>query len=92
MLRLGTTPPRGADTLVKNPHLRAMLADILCMFLPPRDDATGRFRIERDHPFVVHPTLAAQMVPSLLKLYADVEYTGRHAQFYEKFGPREKIN
>ncbi len=78
-------------TLVKNPHLRAKLADILSMFLPPRDPSDGKFRLERDHPFC-HASLTGIMVPALLKLYSDVEYTGRHAQFYEKFGPREKIN
>ena len=81
----------GQSALIKNPHLRAMLADILCLFLPPRQpDQT--FRREIDHPFVSHPTLAGELVPSLLKLYVDVEYTGRHAQFYEKFNSRQKIN
>jgi ubiquitin conjugation factor E4 B len=80
-------------TLVKNTHLRSKLLDILGLFLPPRDgSASAAFRLDHQHPFVVHPTLSSVLVPSLLKLYSDVEFTGRHAQFYEKFTPRQQIN
>jgi hypothetical protein len=32
-----------------------------------------------------------QLVPALIQLYVDVEMTGRHAQFYEKFFIRRQI-
>lgn len=78
-------------TLVKNPHLRAQLADVLSLFLPGRE-VDGSFKLRKEHVFATHPSLYQELVPSLLKLYADVEYTGRHAQFYEKFEPRSTIN
>eukprot|EP00455_Lapot_gusevi_P054776 TRINITY_DN8842_c0_g1_i14.p1 TRINITY_DN8842_c0_g1~~TRINITY_DN8842_c0_g1_i14.p1 ORF type:complete len:1185 (+),score=294.49 TRINITY_DN8842_c0_g1_i14:370-3555(+) len=78
----------GQGALIKNPHLRSKLAEVLCLFLPPKDSVR---KFERDHPFNTHPLLQETLIPALLKLYCDVEYTGRHAQFYEKFEPRERI-
>ena len=38
-----------------------------------------------------HAGLREHLVPALLKLYIDVEYTERAAQFYEKFSMRLNI-
>jgi hypothetical protein len=57
------------STLIKNPHLRAKLADILHMFLPARQG--DAFPLDAKHAFVIHPTLSSLLVPSLMKLYVD---------------------
>lgn len=41
--------------------------------------------------FEAHPLILEHLVPSLLSLYADIEYTDRAGQFYIKFNMRQYI-
>lgn len=41
--------------------------------------------------FETHPIVLQYMVPSLIAVYSDVEYTDRNNQFYAKFNMRQHI-
>ncbi|KAK3258117.1 hypothetical protein CYMTET_32824, partial [Cymbomonas tetramitiformis] len=41
--------------------------------------------------YETHPLAVQHMVPSLLRLYVDIEFTGSHNQFYDKFNIRHTI-
>lgn len=51
---------------------------------------TGR-RLEVGPLLTAHPGIVAQLVPGLLTVYIDVEYTERENQFNEKFQMRLSI-
>jgi len=83
---------------VKNPYLRAKLLEFIDDIMPrfaSRDTAEERRRARYigDHPaieamFATH-VVARQHLPSaLFRLYVDVEHTGSHNQFFDKFNIR----
>ncbi|KAJ2747151.1 Ubiquitin conjugation factor E4 [Coemansia sp. BCRC 34301] len=49
--------------------------------------AINRFQQSLDNNVIAR----SYLVPALLRLYVDIEYTGSHAQFYEKFNVRYHI-
>lgn len=42
--------------------------------------------------FENHPVLRSCLIPGILTLYVEFERTGTSNQFYEKFGPRHRMN
>ncbi|KAF9586088.1 hypothetical protein BGW38_009841 [Lunasporangiospora selenospora] len=75
---------------IKNPHLKAKLVEVLFyMTLPyrgvPNDDRLG---IKLN----THPLALKHLVPALMNFYVEVENTGRHSQFYDKFNIRYNIS
>eukprot|EP00210_Caulerpa_lentillifera_P006815 g6514.t1 len=85
----------GSPNYVKNPYLRGKLVDVLHACLPAslKDHPLYQRRADiLSFVFEKHPVILQQLVPSLLRLYVDIEFTGRHAQFYEKFHMRAMIS
>lgn len=84
---------------VKNPYLRAKLIEFLWTIFPRggiTDDDDGE--AAREMPNVAMESLFAghdlsrRFLPgSLFRLYVDVEHTGSHTQFYDKFSIRFRI-
>jgi ubiquitin conjugation factor E4 B len=81
----------GADTYLTNPYLRAKYVEILAA-LVPSDDPDGRT------PGDAYPRLFAandlsrrKIVPYLMRFYVDVEFSGTHSGFYEKWGSRHHM-
>eukprot|EP00173_Palmaria_palmata_P004233 Plantae.Rhodophyta-Palmaria_palmata.ctg5327.p1 GENE.Plantae.Rhodophyta-Palmaria_palmata.ctg5327~~Plantae.Rhodophyta-Palmaria_palmata.ctg5327.p1 ORF type:complete len:566 (+),score=127.31 Plantae.Rhodophyta-Palmaria_palmata.ctg5327:193-1698(+) len=90
---------------VKNPYLRAKLVEFISSIFPQPiraggggdddDDAmgppTGYRNPEMESLFLGH-TLSCKYLPSaVFRLYVDVEHTGSHTQFYDKFSIRYQI-
>ncbi|KAF9977220.1 hypothetical protein BGZ75_010366, partial [Mortierella antarctica] len=75
---------------IKNPHLKAKLVEILFyMTLPYRgranDDTLG---IKLN----THKMALQCLIPAIMNFYVEVENTGRHSQFYDKFNIRYNIS
>lgn len=83
---------------VKNPYLRAKLIEFLWTIFPrgsnvsDSDDEDG---LPRNTPmealFAGHLLSRKFLSGSLFRLYVDVEHTGSHTQFYDKFAIRYRI-
>lgn len=85
---------------IKNPYLRAKLVEFLSLIFPRSmaadlDDEDGKQGPPPDPAmealFNGH-VLSRKFLPgSLFRLYVDVEHTGSHNQFYDKFSIRYRI-
>lgn len=75
----------GSSEFVKNPHLRAKLAEALEFFLTKRSG--GSFL---SHVFDNHPD-RSKVVSSLLKVFVSIEMTGQSVQFEQKFNYRRPM-
>lgn len=76
----------GSSELVKNPHLRAKLAEALEFFLTKRSTG-GTFL---SHVFDNHPD-RSNVVSSLLNVFVSIEMTGQSVQFEQKFNYRRPM-
>lgn len=81
---------------VTNPYTRYRLAEVLFYWMPDRAALARRARadartLNMEYLFTVHNGVVSQLVPGLLQLYQDIEYTERGNQFYEKFQMRGEI-
>ncbi|XP_037828805.1 uncharacterized protein LOC119616505 isoform X4 [Lucilia sericata] len=76
----------GSSELVKNPHLRAKLAEALEFFLPKRS-TNGTFLT---HVFDNHNE-RLKVVSSLLNVFVSIEMTGQSVQFEQKFNYRRPM-
>lgn len=75
---------------IRNPYLRAKLVEVIAVLTPDMQGyrrRTSRFGeiIER------HPLALSHLASSLMRFYVDVENTGSHTQFYDKFNIRYNI-
>ena len=83
----------GADTYLTNPYLRAKYVEILAA-LVPSDDPDGGCSTPGDaYPmlFATNELSRRQLVPYLLRFYVDVEFSGTHGGFYEKWTSRHHM-
>ncbi|KAF9900188.1 hypothetical protein EC991_007790 [Linnemannia zychae] len=75
---------------IKNPHLKAKLVEILFFMTLPyrgqRNDDTLGIKLN------TNPTALQCLVPAVMNFYVEVENTGRHSQFYDKFNIRYNIS
>lgn len=69
----------GSPLHVKNPYLRAKFVEILADWLPDRCPP-GSTRTIMAGLFEGHPLAIQVLVPNLLRLYVDIEFTGSHTQ------------
>lgn len=90
---------------VKNPYLRAKLVEFISMIFPRPNVISNQGEADDDQAVVTdgyeNPdmevlflghTLSCQHLPSaVFRLYVDVEHTGSHTQFYDKFSIRYQI-
>ncbi|KAK3819761.1 MAG: ubiquitin elongating factor core-domain-containing protein [Benniella sp.] len=75
---------------IKNPYLKAKLAEILFYMTLPyrgqRNDDTLGIKLN------THPMALQCLVPAIMNFYVEVENTGRSSQFYDKFNIRYNIS
>jgi len=87
----------GTPAMVKNPFLRSKMVDVLHSWLPEEEARRSR-RGWGAAPvgqlaFVFEmPQVVRTLVPSLIRMYVDIEFTDRHNQYYEKYETRLKIS
>ncbi|KAH0771490.1 hypothetical protein KY290_015471 [Solanum tuberosum] len=71
---------------IRNPYLRAKMVEVLNCWMPRRSGSTATSTL-----FEGHQLSLEYLVKNLLKLYVDIEFTGSHTQFYDKFNIRHNI-
>ncbi|KAL8172346.1 hypothetical protein V2J09_024150 [Rumex salicifolius] len=71
---------------IRNPYLRAKMVEVLNCWMPRRSGSTATASL-----FEGHQLSLEYLVRNLLKLYVDIEFTGSHTQFYDKFNIRHNI-
>lgn len=83
---------------VKNPYLRAKLIEFLWAIFPrgmggieDEDEPQGPQHVAMEALFTGHELSRKYLSGALFRLYVDVEHTGSHTQFYDKFSIRYRI-
>ncbi|KAJ4826306.1 E3 ubiquitin-protein ligase pub1 [Turnera subulata] len=76
----------GSPTYIRNPYLRAKMVEVLNCWMPRRSGSSATATL-----FEGHQLSLEYLVRNLLKLYVDIEFTGSHTQFYDKFNIRHNI-
>ncbi|BAS84794.1 probable ubiquitin conjugation factor E4 [Oryza sativa Japonica Group] len=71
---------------IKNPYLRAKMVEVLNCWMPQRSGLSSTASL-----FEGHQLCLDYLVKNLLKLYVDIEFTGSHTQFFDKFNIRHNI-
>ncbi|XP_059644288.1 probable ubiquitin conjugation factor E4 [Cornus florida] len=71
---------------IRNPYLRAKMVEVLNCWMPRRSGSSVTATL-----FEGHQLSLEYLVRNLLKLYVDIEFTGSHTQFYDKFNIRHNI-
>lgn len=76
----------GSPNFIRNPYLRAKMVEVLNCWMPRRSGSSNTATL-----FEGHQLSLEFLVRNLLKLYVDIEFTGSHTQFYDKFNIRHNI-
>lgn len=84
---------------IKNPYLRSKLVEFLSIIFPRNEamvDIEEDERLPATNPLMMTlfsgHRLSRKFLPgALFRLYVDVEHTGSHTQFYDKFSIRYRI-
>ncbi|GLU01847.1 hypothetical protein SLE2022_191290 [Rubroshorea leprosula] len=71
---------------IKNPYLRAKMVEVLNCWMPRGSNSSAMSTLFEGHQLALE-----YLVRNLLKLYVDIEFTGSHTQFYDKFNIRHNI-
>ena len=76
--------------LIKNPHLRTEILDVLVYLLVihPSEERTPISQLKQ---LVFDPRLVDQLIPATMIVFVDAERMGTSNQFYEKFNIRHRI-
>ncbi|KAL6324882.1 hypothetical protein AAG906_019790 [Vitis piasezkii] len=75
-----------SPNFIRNPYLRAKMVEVLNCWMPRRSGSSATATL-----FEGHRLSLEYLVRNLLKLYVDIEFTGSHTQFYDKFNIRHNI-
>ncbi|KAK1296537.1 putative ubiquitin conjugation factor E4 [Acorus calamus] len=75
-----------SPSYIKNPYLRAKMVEVLKLWIPERSGSSATAAL-----FEGHQLSLDFLVRNLLKLYVDIEFTGSHTQFFDKFTIRHNI-
>ncbi|XP_011010651.1 PREDICTED: probable ubiquitin conjugation factor E4 [Populus euphratica] len=75
-----------SPTYIRNPYLRAKMVEVLNCWMPRRSGSSATASL-----FEGHQLSLEYLVRNLMKLYVDIELTGSHTQFYDKFNIRHNI-
>ena len=81
----------GSPHFIKNPYMRAKMVDVLWDAMPRPDEPRGRGQGPYAGVFEGSPTVERYLVPHLLHLYVNIEFTGANNVFYDKFNVRYHI-
>ncbi|KAK2655850.1 hypothetical protein Ddye_008902 [Dipteronia dyeriana] len=76
-----------SPNFIRNPYLRAKMVEVLKCWMPRRSGSSSATATL----FEGHQMSLEYLVRNLLKLYVDIEFTGSHTQFYDKFNIRHNI-
>ncbi|KAF0531124.1 Ubiquitin conjugation factor E4 [Gigaspora margarita] len=77
-----------SSSYIKKPYLKAKLVEILFYFtFRSNDREVGMVTAMNSHPLALNHLLSA-----LMSFYVEVEQTGAHTQFYDKFNIRYNIS
>ncbi|KAF5748953.1 ubiquitin conjugation factor E4 [Tripterygium wilfordii] len=71
---------------IRNPYLRAKMVEVLNCWMPRQSGSSATASL-----FEGHQLSLEYLVRNLLNLYVDIEFTGSHTQFYDKFNIRHNI-
>lgn len=82
----------GSSLHIKNPYLRAKMVEVLNAWMPQKSSYSPILGSSMASLFEGHQLALQYLVPNLLKLYVDIEFTGSHTQFYDKFNIRHNIS
>ncbi|XP_038609695.1 ubiquitin conjugation factor E4 A [Tachyglossus aculeatus] len=83
----------GSIERMKNPHLRAKLAEVLEAVMPHLDQPANPLVcsvFHRKRVFCAYPH-AAQLAEALIRVFVDIEFTGDPHQFEQKFNYRRPM-
>ncbi|XP_062215292.1 probable ubiquitin conjugation factor E4 isoform X1 [Phragmites australis] len=75
-----------SSSYIKNPYLRAKMVEVLNCWTPQRSGLNSTASL-----FEGHQLCLDYLVMNLLTLYVDIEFTGSHTQFFDKFNIRHNI-
>ncbi|XP_065855974.1 probable ubiquitin conjugation factor E4 [Euphorbia lathyris] len=71
---------------IRNPYLRSKMVEVLNCWMPRRSGSSATSTL-----FEGHQLSLEHLVRNLLQVYVDIEFTGSHTQFYDKFNIRHNI-
>ncbi|GBM80653.1 Ubiquitin conjugation factor E4 A [Araneus ventricosus] len=80
----------GSPERVKNPHLRAHLAEMLESLMPEDESNTLLSSVYREKLFTSH-IFVNEMIPTLLNVFVSIEMTGQSVAFEQKFQYRRPM-
>ncbi|WCJ25643.1 Ubiquitin conjugation factor E4 A [Euphorbia peplus] len=75
-----------SPTYIRNPYLRSKMVEVLNCWMPRRSGSSATSTL-----FEGHQLSLEHLVRNLLQVYVDIEFTGSHTQFYDKFNIRHNI-
>ncbi|KAF6135192.1 hypothetical protein GIB67_035263 [Kingdonia uniflora] len=75
-----------SSEFIRNPYIRAKMVEVLICWMPNRSKPAATASV-----FELNSLSLQYLVRILLKLYVDIEFTGSHSQFYDKFNIRHNI-
>jgi len=81
-----------SPTHVKNPYLRAKFLELLLLFTPQEESKNSSFGNPFQTMFLTSNVAKKALVPAIMRFYVDIEFTGSHTQFYDKFNVRYHIS
>eukprot|EP01113_Clastostelium_recurvatum_P014474 TRINITY_DN1788_c0_g1_i3.p1 TRINITY_DN1788_c0_g1~~TRINITY_DN1788_c0_g1_i3.p1 ORF type:complete len:1204 (-),score=380.22 TRINITY_DN1788_c0_g1_i3:63-3674(-) len=75
---------------VKNPYHRAKFVDVMAGLVPSEDGRGLSSKLAT--MYESNPLARRHLFPSLMQFYVDIEFTGSHTQFYDKFNIRYTVS
>ncbi|XP_055638836.1 ubiquitin conjugation factor E4 A [Toxorhynchites rutilus septentrionalis] len=79
----------GSSERIRNPHLRARLAEGLESLLPKESEDRSRFRFSA--VLFTNHVHRLEIIPNLLRVFVSIEMTGQSVQFEQKFNYRRPM-
>eukprot|EP01105_Mastigella_eilhardi_P028801 TRINITY_DN975_c0_g1_i1.p1 TRINITY_DN975_c0_g1~~TRINITY_DN975_c0_g1_i1.p1 ORF type:complete len:1093 (-),score=286.71 TRINITY_DN975_c0_g1_i1:1415-4693(-) len=81
----------GDVAYIRNPYLRSKLVQLVRLLIPENDRSSTMSQQQLLSLFTSHEIAKAHLVSALMNFYVDIEYTGTHTQFYDKFNWRYDV-
>ena len=79
------------NNLIRNPHFRMEIFDIMIFFFVMKDAKDKTKRITNIYKLLNERFIKQSLMVSILRVFVDAERLGTSNQFYEKFSVRAKI-
>ena len=79
------------NNLIRNPHFRMEIFDIMVFFFVSKDAKDKTKRINQIFKLLNEKFIKQSLMVSILRVFVDAERLGTSNQFYEKFAVRAKI-